>query len=63
MVREEVRDRARRGDVIPAGAAERVSRSVARPRALHPVAELDTVRHQVDLIDGGTAASSSSTTG
>jgi inorganic triphosphatase YgiF len=50
VVREEIEERAG-GDTIPTDIGKRVQRWVD-PAALHPVAELDTVRHQVDVVHG-----------
>lgn len=50
VVREEVEVRAS-GESIPNAMRARV-RGCADPAALHPVAEVDTLRHQVDISDG-----------
>ncbi len=50
VVREEIEERAG-GDAIPNDIGKRVQHCVD-PVALHPVAELDTVRHHVDVVDG-----------
>jgi inorganic triphosphatase YgiF len=50
VVREEIEERAG-GDAIPADIGTCVQRWID-PAALHPVAELDTLRHQVDVVDG-----------
>jgi inorganic triphosphatase YgiF len=50
VVREEIEEPAG-GDTIPTAIGKSVQRWVD-PAALHPVAELDTVRHQVDVVHG-----------
>jgi inorganic triphosphatase YgiF len=50
VVREEVEEQAG-GEAIPEAIRLRVQRWID-PTALHPVAELDTVRHHVDVLDG-----------
>jgi inorganic triphosphatase YgiF len=53
VVREEL-ELSADGDSIPEEMRERVGQWVT-PAALHPVAELDTLRHQVDLVEGSSA--------